>query len=109
VDFKDQVLAEAGDLIEAISAGVITPNHVYAQLGEIVTGQKAGRTDHREITLFKSVGVALEDVVTAAFVYDQAVAKGLGTQVVLDGAPNDRDCSPRSADSDSQATSAAWR
>ena len=88
VDFKDQVLAEAGDLLEALNTGVITPEHVHAELGEIVTGRKPGRTDNQEITLFKSVGVALEDVATAAFVYEQALAKGVGTHLALNGLPS---------------------
>ncbi|MGH9936443.1 MAG: ornithine cyclodeaminase family protein, partial [Blastocatellia bacterium] len=85
VDFREQTLQEAGDLREAISAGVISADDVHAELGEIITGRKEGRANSREITLFKSVGIAVEDIATAAFVYEQAMAKGLGAQMALDG------------------------
>jgi alanine dehydrogenase len=85
VDFKDQTLQEAGDLREALSTGAITVDDVHAELGEIITGRKEGRSSDREITVFKSVGIAVEDIATAAYVYEQAVAKGLGTHVALNG------------------------
>ena len=85
VDFKDQTLQEAGDLREALSTGAITVDDVHAELGEIITGRKEGRSSDREITVFKSVGIAVEDIATAAHVYEQAVAKGLGTDVALNG------------------------
>jgi alanine dehydrogenase len=85
VDFRDQTLQEAGDLCEALSTGAITLDDVHAELGEIITGRKEGRSNDREITVFKAVGVAVEDIATAAHVYEQAVAKGLGTHVALDG------------------------
>jgi ornithine cyclodeaminase len=59
---------------------------VYADLGEIVTGRKAGRTSDREITLFKSVGIAVEDIAAAAYVFEQAELRGLGTAMEFDGA-----------------------
>ncbi|MBI2833345.1 MAG: ornithine cyclodeaminase family protein [Acidobacteria bacterium] len=83
VDFKDQVLEEAGDLRAAIEGGAFAADAVHAQLGEIVAGRKQGRQTAAEITLFKSVGVAIEDVATAAFVYTRAMASALGTPVAL--------------------------
>jgi ornithine cyclodeaminase/alanine dehydrogenase-like protein (mu-crystallin family) len=85
VDFKDQTLEEAGDLREALNTGAITVDDLHAELGEIITARKKGRSNDREITVFKSVGVAVEDIATAAYVYEQAVAKGLGTHVALNG------------------------
>ena len=85
VDFKDQALQEAGDLREAIRGGAITADNVYAELGEVVTGRKEVRSGDREITLFKSVGIAVEDVATAAYVYEQARARQFGTPMTLDG------------------------
>jgi len=84
VDFRDQVLDEAGDLREAIRSGVIGPEAIHAELAEVIVGTKAGRTDDREITLFKSVGMALEDIATAGFVYQRALASGLGTKIALE-------------------------
>jgi ornithine cyclodeaminase/alanine dehydrogenase-like protein (mu-crystallin family) len=84
VDFKDQALQEAGDLREAISTGAITSDHLHAELGEIIIGKKAGRSSDREITMFKSVGIAVEDIATAAYVYQRAIAGGLGTSMTLE-------------------------
>jgi ornithine cyclodeaminase/alanine dehydrogenase-like protein (mu-crystallin family) len=86
VDFKEQALEEGGDLREALKSGAIGPSDVYADLGEIVTGRKAGRTSDREITLFKSVGIAVEDIAAAAYVFEQAELRGLGTAMEFDGA-----------------------
>jgi alanine dehydrogenase len=85
VDFREQTLQEAGDLRQALSTGAITIDNVHAELGEIITGRKEGRSSDREITVFKAVGIAVEDIATAAHVYEQAVAKGLGTHIALDG------------------------
>jgi ornithine cyclodeaminase/alanine dehydrogenase-like protein (mu-crystallin family) len=85
VDFRDQALQEAGDLQQALRTGVIAEDAIHAELGEIITGSKAGRTSDREITLFKSVGMAIEDLATASFAYQQALAMGLGTYVPLEG------------------------
>lgn len=71
-------LAEAGDLLIPIRAGAITEDHIYADLGEVVVGNKPGRTGDDEITLFKSVGLAIQDVATAALVYRKALAAGIG-------------------------------
>jgi alanine dehydrogenase len=85
VDFKDQALQEAGDLREALRTGTIQTDAIYAELGEVITGTKSPRQNERDITLFKSVGIAIEDVATAAFAYQQAVAGGIGTAIELDG------------------------
>ncbi|MGH9862408.1 MAG: ornithine cyclodeaminase family protein [Candidatus Acidiferrales bacterium] len=77
VDTYEGALAEAGDLLIPLGRGVVTRQHIVADLHEIVSGSKPGRTAAEEITIFKSVGCALEDLVTAAFVYDEAVRQGL--------------------------------
>jgi ornithine cyclodeaminase/alanine dehydrogenase len=79
VDFRDQALQEAGDLQEAIRIGALTADGIHAELGEVLTGNKPGRESDQEITLFKSVGMAIEDIATASFAYEQALAAGLGT------------------------------
>lgn len=81
VDTYASALAEAGDLLIPIAQGLITQRALHADLGEILTGQKVGRTDEAEITIFKSVGVALQDVGAAAWIYRRAKELGLG-QVV---------------------------
>ncbi|HEY4699304.1 MAG TPA: ornithine cyclodeaminase family protein, partial [Nitrososphaerales archaeon] len=65
VDLKDVAIKEYGELIIPISEGVITSDHIYGDLGEIVTGKKKGRVSSQEITLFKSGGLAIQDAVTA--------------------------------------------
>jgi ornithine cyclodeaminase/alanine dehydrogenase-like protein (mu-crystallin family) len=77
VDSKEQARLEAGDLMPAIEHGVIHWTDVY-ELGHIITGRYRGREDTSHITLFKSMGIAIEDVATAARVYERAKAAGLG-------------------------------
>lgn len=81
VDTYDSAMEEAGDLLIPMSKGLITTDSIQAELGEIITGRRPGRVDEQEITLFKSVGVALQDVAAAARAYRQARALGLGQTV----------------------------
>ena len=76
-------LAEAGDLLIPMEEGAITGDHIAASLGDIVTGQKPGRTDREQITVFKSCGLAVQDVSTAVAVARAARARGVGTEVEL--------------------------
>jgi alanine dehydrogenase len=68
-----------GDLHHAISRGLMQKENVYAELAEVVSGQKRGRTSDDEIIVFDSTGVAIEDAVAATAVYEKARAAGLGT------------------------------
>ena len=83
VDTRQGALAEAGDLIMAIRERAITTDHIVAELGEVANGTIAGRTSEEEITLFKSVGHAAQDVALARRVLDVAVSRRLGTTVSL--------------------------
>jgi alanine dehydrogenase len=83
VDTYEGAWEEAGDLLIPIKAGAITRRHVRAELAELVSRRKRGRTTREEITLFKSVGFALEDAATARLAYDRAVAANVGTEVAL--------------------------
>jgi ornithine cyclodeaminase/alanine dehydrogenase-like protein (mu-crystallin family) len=71
VDTYEGALSEAGDLLIPISNGTVERSHIVADLHEIASGKKPGRTNPDQITLFKSVGCALEDLVTAQLVYQQ--------------------------------------
>jgi ornithine cyclodeaminase len=73
----------AADLTFPIRDGVITPDHIHAELGELVTGARPGRTSDQQITLYKSVGIAAEDAAAAALVLRAAEEKGAGTEVAL--------------------------
>jgi len=83
VDFREQALAEAGDLGEALRSGGLVESQIEAELGDLVLSRKVGRNTDREITLFKSVGVAIEDVALAREIYQRALKKGLGREISL--------------------------
>ena len=71
--------AAIGELHHALEAGLMKPEDVHAELGEVVTGRKAGRSTDEEIVVFDSTGSALQDVVTAQLAYEKALAAGAGT------------------------------
>jgi alanine dehydrogenase len=83
VDSREAALKEAGDLIIPIHEGLFTPEHVSDEIGELLAGIKPGRASAGQITLYKSVGVAVQDVATARLVYERAVAQGVGMEVSL--------------------------
>lgn len=82
-DLKEANLAEAGDILIPIQEGAVTETHIVASLGEVVIGAKPGRQSPQEITVFKSCGLAVQDVATALAVYRAARQRGLGTEVEL--------------------------
>ena len=81
VDSLQACLAEAGDLIIPIEKRIINKVDIYGEIGEIVNGKKPGRESHEEITLFKSVGVAVQDAAAAGQILRAAEAQGLGAVV----------------------------
>jgi len=83
IDQSTAALSEAGDLIQPIEKGLINRDHIHAELGEILDGKKAKRENEEEITVFKSVGVAVQDLATAHKVIESARKLGLGTEVSL--------------------------
>lgn len=84
VDTYEGALEEAGDIIVPLRAGDISRDHIRAELTELVTGRKKGRTGDGEITVFKSVGYAMEDAVTARLAYERAVDSGVGATFDLE-------------------------
>lgn len=83
VDHRESCLEEAGDLVRAIDAGKIAKSDIHAELGELVIGSREGRTSADEVTLFKSVGNAVQDLATAAYVVAIAEEDDLGTTATL--------------------------
>ena len=83
VDSRTAVWAEAGDLIIPLQNGDINENHIHAELGEIVAGKQLGRQTPNQITFFKSVGVAVQDVAAAGIALRNAIAYDLGTTINL--------------------------
>jgi ornithine cyclodeaminase len=81
VDRRESALNEAGDYLIPASEGVIGPEHIRADLGEVLIGVHAGRTSPEEITVFKSLGLALEDLAAAAHVYQKAQETKTGSWV----------------------------
>ncbi len=81
VDRRESTINEAGDYLFALREGAITEDHIRAEIGDIVIGKAKGRNSPEEITLFKSLGLAIEDLASAAFLYDKAKRAGAGTTV----------------------------
>lgn len=83
VDSLEAALEEAGDITIPLKSGTIQRDHIYAELGQVVAGLKPGREDEDEITVFKSVGLGIQDAATARLVYGKAMEADVGTQVEL--------------------------
>ncbi|MDQ6713562.1 MAG: ornithine cyclodeaminase family protein [Candidatus Dormibacteraeota bacterium] len=83
VDRRESALAESGDLLIAIQEGAVTDDHVQAELGEVIIGKNPGRRSPTELTLFKSLGIAVEDVASAAYLLRRARETGTGQTVKM--------------------------
>jgi ornithine cyclodeaminase len=83
VDSRQGAFAEAGDIVLAIVEGVVHRESIAGELGELAAGTIAGRQTDRQITLFKSLGMAVEDVAAAHLTFLRAAARGLGTEVAI--------------------------
>ena len=81
VDRRESALNESGDYLLAAKEGVIGPENILGEIGELLTGTKQGRTSADQITLFKSLGLAIEDVVCADYLYQKAQAQNVGSWV----------------------------
>lgn len=81
VDSRERALQEEGELLIPIDRGVITRDHIYAELGDIVAGRLIGREKPEEITLFTSGGISAEYTFIAAKVYEKALMKGIGQEL----------------------------
>lgn len=83
VDSTAAALVESGDIVMGMSEGRFAAEHVRGELGELVLGRVTGRSSDDQITVFKSLGMAVEDVVAADLVYRRAVETGAGTELTL--------------------------
>jgi len=81
VDRRESALNEAGDLLIPMREGAFTADHIQAELGEVIIGTDLGRQSPDELTLFKSLGLAVEDVASAAFILERAREMGIGQTV----------------------------
>lgn len=85
VDRRESTLNEAGEFLLGMQEGAFGPDHILAELGELLLGQAEGRRSSDEITLFRSLGVGVEDLAAASYVYEQARREGSGTAAFLGG------------------------
>ncbi len=76
---------DCGDMVMPLKNGEIDQSAIRGGLGDILTGKVESRTDDREITLFKSAGVAVQDLSTADYIYKKALSLGAGTAVKMGG------------------------
>jgi ornithine cyclodeaminase len=83
VDSRAAALVESGDVVQGIKEKRFDESHVAGELGEVVLGRVQGRTAADSVTIFKSLGMAVEDVVTADLVFRRAVETGAGTELTL--------------------------
>jgi ornithine cyclodeaminase len=81
VDRRESAVNEAGDYLFAAREGAIGPEHILAEIGEVAIGAQPGRTEPDQITLFKSLGLAIEDLAAAYYVYHKARQNSIGAWV----------------------------
>lgn len=84
VESIDSAMEEAGDLLIPINEGKFHRDSIHGELGLIIGGQLPGRDNDREVTVFKSVGLAVADVVVARYFYEKALKEQVGQNISLD-------------------------
>ena len=89
VDRRESTLNESGDFLLAKKEGAIDDDHIVGEIGELLTGDLEGRRTADEVTLFKSLGLSIEDLAAANHVYRKALKSGVGTMVELGGERDD--------------------
>ena len=85
VDSRVSARAEAGELKHAMEAGLVSESHVLGEIGEVLNGKVVGRTHSHDITVYKSLGVAAQDMAAARVIYDRATRDGIGMSVPFYG------------------------
>ena len=83
VDSREACWEEAGDLLIPLKKGLISKDHVRAELGEILAGVKVGRGSDNQVTIFKSVGNAVQDVAVATKALEEARKRDLGAELEI--------------------------
>ena len=83
LDQTEACLKESGDLIKPISDGIITENHIAGEIGDFLLNRIAGRESNDQITIFKSVGVAIQDYAVATDIYNYSLEQGFGIEIKL--------------------------
>ena len=83
VDSLEGALEEAGDLIIPINKGLIRKQDIFGEIGQVIGGEKAGRESDEELTIFKTVGISIQDIAVGSYVYHKAQKQGLGKMLQL--------------------------
>jgi ornithine cyclodeaminase/alanine dehydrogenase-like protein (mu-crystallin family) len=83
VDSRAAALVESGDVVMGIHEGRFSADHIIAEIGELVASSAVGRRTDNDVTIFKSLGLAVEDVTAADLAYRRAVERGIGQELTL--------------------------
>lgn len=83
IDYRPSTMDQAGELLHAIAGGLVGEDHIVAEIGEVLSGASQGRSEADEITVFKSLGVAAQDIMTARMILELAEQQDLGIVVPL--------------------------
>jgi ornithine cyclodeaminase len=83
VDRRESTFTEAGDYLFPLQEGAIGPDHIRGEIGEVLIGAIGGRSSDSELTLFKSLGIGVEDLAAAELAVERAAAQGVGVEVDL--------------------------
>ena len=81
VDYRDSTIHEGGEYLRALRAQAITPEHILAEIGEVANGSKIGRRSASDVTLYKSLGIAPQDLASAHYLLEKARASGVGQTI----------------------------
>ncbi|MDA5194234.1 ornithine cyclodeaminase family protein [Govanella unica] len=83
VDYIESTLAQAGEFLQARDAGLVTEDHILGEIGAVISGTVAGRQSPTDITVYKSLGIASQDIATAAYILNRGRSEGIGQLVTL--------------------------
>lgn len=82
-DYRPAAMAAAGELLDAIKNNVVTEGHIIGEIGEVIEASIKGRTSSQDITVYKSLGVAAQDLAAAHWLYDKSLKLDFGTEINL--------------------------
>jgi ornithine cyclodeaminase len=83
VDRRESALNEPGEILTPLREGVIKEDHILGEIGELVIGKVAGRRAPEDVTLFESLGLTVEDLASARYIYKKALEQGRGVSLAL--------------------------